>query len=73
MGEGHCGSRKDSKAITQISEIGMVPARSASFFILKEKCLPASQAGTPNRQDFTINVIDAKQKLVLWPLNPLGP
>lgn len=48
MGEGHCGSRKDSKAITQISEIGMVPARSASFHPKGErKCLPASQWGLP--------------------------
>lgn len=43
-------------------------------FILKEKgnvfLLPS---GDSSRQDFTINVIDAKQKLVLWPLNPLGP
>ena len=43
-------------------------------FILKEKgnvfLLPR---GDSSRQDFTINVIDAKQKLVLWLLNPLGP
>ena len=43
-------------------------------FILKEKgnvfLLPS---GDSSRQDFTRNVIDAKQKLVLWPLNPLGP
>lgn len=59
------------KAITQISEIGMVPARSASFHPKGEGNVFLLPSGDSQQTRFYYKCYDAKQKLVLCLWNPL--